>query len=227
MRYADVAVLMGVSEKSIKRYMTGRGVTLPLLERLCAIVGMSLGELSTLAGVGGERELPWTTDAQEAVLAAEPKLAIVLALLMSGWNAARIQHEGLTSLSDMNGILVRLDRLGVITLYPGNRTIPRVRIRPMDSVSEPYRRVISKAGARVLAQLDPFDPRALWRLNYARLGPASVARVAKRLEAFIAEVSELSRQDMDLLGDEVKWYAICGLMIEHEVLGLKLLRAKA
>lgn len=224
-RYSDVAALMGVSEKSIKRYMTGKGVTLPVLEQLCASAGMSLGELSELAGAGEENERPWTTDQQEAVLAAEPGLAIVLALLSKGWSAARILREGLSTLSELNAILVRLDRLGMITLHPGNRTTLRVRIRTIDNASEPLRRVIIGAGMRVLEGLDLADPHAHWRLNYARLGPASVERVIQRLNAFLDEVAELSRQDMDLGGDQVKWYALCGVVTEHEVLGLKQLKA--
>lgn len=225
MRYSDVADLMGVSEKSIKRYMTGRGVTLPVLERLCAAVGISLSELSELAGAEGRDEIPWTTDTQEAVLASEPKLAIVLALLTSGWTVARIEREKLTSLSELNAILVRLDRLGVITLHPKNRTKLRARLRPAEKASAPLRRVTCEAAARVLGALDLTDPRAFWRLNYARLGPASVARAAKRLDAFLVEVAELSRQDMDLEGEEVKWYAVCGLLAEHEVLGIRLLQS--
>lgn len=223
-RYADVAELMSVSEKSIKRYMMGRGVTLPVLERLCATVGMSMGELSELAEIDDRGDIPWTTDAQESVLAAEPKLAIVLALLTSGWTAARIEREGLASSSDLNALLVRLDRLGIIALYPQNRTRLRVRIRSVDTASEPLRRVITQAGTRMIANLDLTDPGSVWRFNYARLGPASVARVAKRLDVFLAEVADLSRQDMDLSGEQVRWFAVCGLLAENEVLGLKLLR---
>ncbi|HEX7856163.1 MAG TPA: helix-turn-helix transcriptional regulator [Sphingobium sp.] len=224
MRYVDVAALMGVSEKSIKRYMTGRGVTLPVLERLCAVAGMSMSELSELAGAEDRGDIPWTTDAQEAVLAADPKSAVVLALLTNGWTVARIEREGLASISSLNAILVRLDRLGIITLYPHNRTRLRARIRSVDTASEPLRRAISEAGARVMGKVDLSDPGTMWRFNYARLGPASVTRVAKRLNTFLTEVAELSRQDMDLSGEQVKWFAVCGLLSETEVLGLKLLR---
>lgn len=227
MRYKDVAALMGVSEKSIKRYMSGRGVTLPVLERLCATVGMGVRELADLAGADDHQAPLWTTEAQESVLVGDPRLAIVLTLLSTGWSAARIVQEGLTSQSDINAILVRLDRLGVITLYPQNRVRVRARLRHYDNGSDALRRVIAEAGARVVRNLDLTDPHSVWRLTYARLGPASVARVAHRLDAFLAEVAELSRQDMDLSGDQVKWYALCGLMTEHEVLGLKLLQNPA
>lgn len=226
MRYADVAVLMGVSEKSIKRYMAGRGVTLTVLERLCAAAGLSLNELSSLAQGEDEAEIRWTDDKQEAVLAAEPKLAIVLALLTTGWTAARILRDGLASPSDLEALLIRLDRLGIIKLYPSNKVIMRARIRPIDTASEPLRRVITQAGTRVMANLNLHDPASTWRLDYARLGPASVARVAGRLDALLAEVRELSRQDMDLKGDQVKWYAICGMLTPHEVLGLAMLKER-
>lgn len=227
MRYRDVAALMGVSEKSIKRYMSGHGVTLPVLERLCATVGMGLRELADLAEADDGQELPWTTAAQESVLVGDPRLAIVFALLSTGWTPSRIVQEGLTVQSEINAILVRLDRLGVITLYPKNLARVRARLRRFDTGSDALRGVIAEAGARVIRSLDLTDPNSLWRLTYARLGAASVARAAKRLDAFLAEIAELSREDMDLSGDQVKWYALCGLMTEHEVLGLRLLRASA
>jgi transcriptional regulator with XRE-family HTH domain len=223
LRYCDVAESLDVSEKSIKRYMTGRGVTLPLLERLCETAGISFHELSDLAAANEQKEPQWTTPAQESALAADPRAAIVLALLTNGWTAARILRDQLATPSDLNAILLRLDRLDVITLYPNNRTRLKARIRSFNAASPALRRVIAEAGARVLKNVNLTDPRALWRLNYARLGPASVARVEKHLEVFFAEVDALRRQDMDLSGDQVKWYAIFGLLAEHEVLGLKLL----
>lgn len=227
LRYKDVAALMGVSEKSIKRYMRGHGVTLSVLERLCAIAGLGLRELADLTDAEDDQQPRWTTPAQESVLVADPRLSIVLALLSMGWTASRIVQEGLTTQSDLNAILVRLDRLGVITLFPRNRIRVRARLRDFDTGSDPLRRVIAEAGVRVIRGLDLTDPNSLWRLTYARLGPASVARVSKLLDAFLAEVAALSREDMDLSGDMVKWYALCGLMTEHEVLGLKLLQASA
>lgn len=227
LRYADVAAMMNVSEKSIKRYMTGKGVTLTIFEKLCAVAGMSLAELSELAGISEGTERPWTTDDQEAVLANEPKLTIVIALLSSGWTAARIVREGLSSQSELNSILLRLDRLGVITLHPNNRTTLKARLRPISTASEPLRRVRLESGHRVIKNLDLEGPGAQWRLGYARLGPASVERVVQRLDAFLADVSALSRQDMDLHGDQVKWHAVCGLISESEMAGFKHLREAA
>ena len=224
LRYREVAAALEVSEKSIKRYMTGRGLSLALLERLCGVVGLNLRELADLAGVNDEARPVWTTDAQEEALVADHRLAIVLELLANGWSAARIVREGLAGESHLNAILIRLDRLGVITLYPGNRIRIRARVRPLDACSDRMREVISNAGLRVIQGLDLTKPDALWRLYYARLGAASIARASGRLSALLREIAELSRQDMDLTSDQVKWYAVCGLITEHEVRGLKLLQ---
>lgn len=224
LRYVDIAGLVGVSEKTVKRYMGGRGVTLAVLERLCAAGGITLRELSELAS-DEEEGLAWTTEAQENALAADLRMAIVFSLISNGWSAARIVREGLADESGLTAALARLDRLGVITLYPGNRIRIRARIRPTDACAESLRRAITRAGAEVLQATDFGDLNAPWRLNFARLGPASLTRAVSRMGAFFDDIAELSRQDMDLSGDQVKWYALCAVLHEHDPLGLQLLRA--
>jgi transcriptional regulator with XRE-family HTH domain len=224
LRYRELAALIGVSEKSIKRYLNGRGLSLAMLERLCDAVGIGLCELTNLAGADHGGQPVRTTEAQEDALAADLRMAIVHTLLMMGWTAPRIIKERLASEAQLTAVLVRLDHLGLITLYPGNRTRVRAIPRSFDACSPAFRRVISAAGARVVRSLDLSDKKTRWRLNFARLGPDSAARARKRLEAFVAEINELSRQDMDLSGDHAKWYAVCGVITEHDILGLRMLQ---
>jgi transcriptional regulator with XRE-family HTH domain len=224
LRYTDVAALIGVSEQSIKRYMKGRGMTLSVLEQLCAAGGVTLRELSAMAAEG-EDERTWATPAQEDVLATDMRMSIVFALISSGWSASRILREGLAEESALNGILVRLDRLGMITLFPGNRFKIRAFVRPFEACSERMRQAISRAGSEVLQSADFASASAPWRLNFARLGPAAVVRLERRMRDFFKEVAELNEQDMDLEGDQVKWYAVCALVREYDPLGLRLLRA--
>src|SRR6185503_15007171 len=49
LRYADVAVLIGVSEKTVKRYMVGQSISVAILEKLCEVAGITLFELVELA----------------------------------------------------------------------------------------------------------------------------------------------------------------------------------
>lgn len=48
-RYRDVAMLLGVSEVTVKRYFAGVGLTLQTLERLCENVEIDLFDLCDLA----------------------------------------------------------------------------------------------------------------------------------------------------------------------------------
>src|SRR5262249_35620568 len=49
LRYREVAERLGMSESSIKRHLTGQGVTLNGLERLAAVVDLDLLSLAVLA----------------------------------------------------------------------------------------------------------------------------------------------------------------------------------
>jgi len=224
LKYTDVAALLGVNEKSVKRYMNGRGLSVVVLEKLCAAGGLTLPELSTLASTA-QTQQPWTTKAQEDALAADLPAAIMFSLLSEGWNAASLIADGLCDESQLNGALVRLDRLGVISLYPGNRFIMRARMRPWNDCSEPLRRLRSASAARVTQNVDFESPDVPWHLDYARLGPASLNRAVKRMRAFFDDIVELSRQDMELQGEQVKWYAICTLIRQHVPLGLTVLNS--
>jgi predicted transcriptional regulator len=48
-RYKDAATLLGVSEVTVKRYFSGHGLTLQMLERLCDNIGIDLFDLCDLA----------------------------------------------------------------------------------------------------------------------------------------------------------------------------------
>lgn len=225
LRYADVAGLIGVSEKSVKRYMAGQGISLPMIEKLCAAAGITLLELAELAESDEPRDAVFTSAMQEDALADDPKMAIAFYLLAIGWTAARIMREFSVPESEMNAVLTRLDRLGLITLYPANRVKVRASLRPSDKCSRRLREVISTGGAALMADADLTDQDILWRVGIVRLGPASFARAAKRFQAFVEEIAALGQQDMDLEGHQVKWYGICAMMRQHEAVGLQLFQS--
>ena len=125
----------------------------------------------------------------------------------------------------MNAVLTRLDRLGLITLYPANRVKVRANLRPSDKCSRRLREVISAGGAALMADADLTDQDILWRVGIVRLGPASFARAAKLFQAFVEEIAALGQQDMDLEGHQVKWYGICAMMRQHEAEGLQLFQS--
>jgi len=224
LRLCDVATRIGVSERSIKRYLNGRGVSLEILERLCAAADLTILALAELAEDDAVEQV-CTNDAQEDALADEPMLAISFYLLTLGWTTQVIAREFFLSDLDLNRILLRLDRLGLITLYCENRLKVRVRLRPPGACSARLRDLMLAGVRSQLARSELDGAATLWSGGMVRLGPDSFERTRNRLQALVDEIVELSRHDKHLDGQQVKWFGVCAMLAPE--LNLEKLRADA
>lgn len=224
LRLSDVATLIGVSERSIKRYLNGRGVTLETLERLCAAADLTILALAELAE-GDAAEQISTTEVQENALAEEPMLAITFYLLTLGWTPQVIAREFYLSDLALDRILLRLDRLGLITLYCENRLKVRAKVRSPSTCSRRLRELILAGVRSQLAQSDLDSDTTLWSGGMVRLGPDSFERTRNRLQALVDEIVELSRHDKDLDSQQVKWFGVCALLAPEQ--NVERLRAAA
>lgn len=215
LRLCDVATLIGVSERSIKRYLSGHGVTLEILERLCAAADLTILGLAELAEGDAAKQV-CTNDAQEDALADEPMLAIAFYLLTLGWTPQVIAREFFLSDLDLDRILLRLDRLGLITLYCENRLKVRAKVRSPGACSGRLRDLILAGVRSQFAQSDLDSAATLWSGGMVRLGPDSFERTRNRLQAFVDEIVELSRHDKDLDGQQVRWFGVCALLAPEQ-----------
>jgi transcriptional regulator with XRE-family HTH domain len=211
LRLSDVATLVGVSERSIKRYLNGGGVTLDILEKLCAAAELTILALAELAEGDSAKQVS-TNDLQEDALADEPMLAITFHLLTLGWTPQAIAREFFFSDLDLNRILLRLDRLGLITLYCENRLKVRAKVRSPNNCSRRMRELILSGVKSQLAETDLDSDATLWNGGMVRLGPDSFERTRKRLQALVDEIVELSKHDKDLDGQQVRWFGVCALL---------------
>jgi transcriptional regulator with XRE-family HTH domain len=195
--YAALAQRIGLSEASVKRLFSQRTFTLARLEQCCAALDIDFLELARLAhgreGTGAE-----LTVAQEAALAADPRLLAVFYLVMSGWTAAEIVARYQLSAPRCTGLLARLDRLRLIDLMPGDRVrlrLPRdVRMRS----DGPIRR---RHGKRVVEDfLAPQFDRAggLFAFEFRELSRASFEILTRKLERLAAEIHQLADVDAHL-----------------------------
>lgn len=123
--YADVARQLDLSEATIKRCFASGNFTLDRLEQICQIVGIGFAELAQRAS---ERPEPVTrlTPEQEAELTADTRLLLVAMLILHHWTPAQIEARYQLDTTEVTGKLLRLDRLGMIDLLPGNRVRHRV-----------------------------------------------------------------------------------------------------
>jgi transcriptional regulator with XRE-family HTH domain len=189
-RLADA---LGVSEPTVKRMFGRRSVTLGRLEAVCELAGVDLYELARMAHreAGLPREL---SVEQEDALARDARLLTVFHLLLSEWTVPEILADYALTEAELVRLLVRLERLGLIELAPGNR----VRLRCARHVDwrrdGPVRRAYAE---RVLKEFLPSGTAGAEDLRFEvrELSAASLALVRRRLERLAAEFNELAELD--------------------------------
>ncbi len=118
--YARVAKGLGLSESSVKRVFSQENLSLDRLEQICALMDLEIAELFDLTRAA-ERRITELTEEQEQVLVSDPKVLLIAILAINHWTAPVMLEKFRFSESDLVALLVRLDRLGIIDLLPGNR----------------------------------------------------------------------------------------------------------
>lgn len=214
--YADLAPALGLSEASVKRIFSKGDLTLARLETVCRQVEIDFYDLARLAR-GRDARAGALTAGQEQALARDPRLLTLLHLLLNDWTFRDIVAEYQLAEAELVRMLVRLDRLGVIELQPGNR----VRLRcPKDLAWRPGGAVWATHERRVLeeffgagfddaraqggnaratsnndARAPANDARAHRRFEVRELSPASLAVLRRKLDKLAAEFNELAEMD--------------------------------
>lgn len=117
--YRDVAPRLGLSEASVKRlFSTGR-ISLDRLIQVCTLLGLTLEELAREAAA--TPGLAALTQAQETELASDPRLLLVAVCVLNHWTPQEIVTVYQVSEAECLQRLLRLDRMGLIDLLPGDR----------------------------------------------------------------------------------------------------------
>ena len=126
--YEQVARHLGLSLSSVKRLFSPAAdsdFTLRRLEAVCELAEVDLLELVREAQ--SERlRVTSLAAAQERDLVADPELLLVAICALSHWRFERILQRYRMTRARLTGLLVRLDRMGLIELLPENRIKLRV-----------------------------------------------------------------------------------------------------
>ena len=199
--YADLAPDLGLSEASVKRIFAQGDLSLERLERVCRKLEIDFYDLARLARNQGETAEGLTAE-QEQALARDERLLTLLHLLLNDWTFPEILAEYALSEAELVRMLVRLDRLGVIELAPGNR----VRLRcPKNLAWRPGGAVWATHERRVLEEFfgaEFGDARSHRRFELRELSPASLTVLRRKLDKLAAEFIELAEMDSVLRPSE-------------------------
>ncbi len=118
--YADVAVEIGLSTASVKRLFSAGSFSVRRLEQVCAIAGVSVAELAARAEDRASSTAKLTV-AQEREIVSDPKLFLTTWLVLNRTPFEEIVRDYTLTEREVLRYLLRLDRLRVIELLPGNR----------------------------------------------------------------------------------------------------------
>jgi transcriptional regulator with XRE-family HTH domain len=118
--YAKVARGLGVSEASVKRMFSRRDFTLTRLDKVLELAGLEIGEL-TRALSAEARLVSRLTPQQERAIVSDKKLLLVALCTLNQMPLEKLVASYALSQPDCIRLLVKLDRLGIIRLLPGNR----------------------------------------------------------------------------------------------------------
>lgn len=199
--YRDLAKSLGLSEPSVKRLFAERTFTLQRLEQVCAFLEVDFFEVAKLsrgAAVAVER----MTVAQEEALAADPRLLGLFYLAFNDWQLADILERYQLSRPEALKLLLKLDRLGLVDVLPGDalrlRVPKTVRLRP----DGPIRRAHGKSVVSSFLQADFAESGGRFRFEFRELSRASFELLQRRLDRIAAEFNELAELDSYLPSDQ-------------------------
>jgi DNA-binding Xre family transcriptional regulator len=199
--YKALAELIGMSESSVKRMFGQKDMSLSRLAQICKASGIPMEDV--LRGSAEVRPHSDTlTPQQEKSLMANPRLLLVAICCLGNWSLEQVIETYAISQTECIGLLVELDRLGVIELKPGNRYSLRVsnafRWLPDGPVQQYVREHV--VGDYFGGRFDG-DGETLMCLP-ARLSQASAREVLLKIQQLAGDMARLHQQDRKLDSDE-------------------------
>jgi transcriptional regulator with XRE-family HTH domain len=118
--YAELGSRLDLSESTVKRLFAQQSFTLQRLEQICHLLGLEVTDLVEL--MNERREfLTELTPEQETALLADPKLLLMMYLLINGWPLTEIVAKFTIETDEAERLLIRLHRARIIELLPFNR----------------------------------------------------------------------------------------------------------
>ena len=118
--YAKVARGLDMSEASVKRMFSRRDFTLKRLDKVLELAGLEIGEL-TRALSAEAKLISRMTPQQERSIVSDKKLLLMALCTLNQMPIEKIVSMYELSETECIRLMVRLDKLGIIRLLPGNR----------------------------------------------------------------------------------------------------------
>lgn len=195
MTYRDLAEKLELSEPSVKRLFASRRFTLDRMVEISNLLGFTLAELTQEAAVS-ERRVRVLSDQQERELVADEKLLLVAVCALNQWTVEDICRVYRLSEAQCIERLLKLDRLRLIQLLPGNRIRLNVS-RDFDWLPRgPIRAFFQLQGRDDFLQSDFAGEDETLAFSHAMLTEAAIGRLQGELRKLRQRFAELHEESL-------------------------------
>ncbi len=193
MTYRELAAALNLSEASVKRLFASERFTLERIVEVANLLGFTLAELTAEASVS-ENRLHTLSEEQEKELVSDIKLLLVAVCVLNQWPVDAIVEAFQISRPECILRLVKLDRLRLITLLPGERV--RLNIaRDFDWLPRgPIREFFQGQGMADFLNSDFAQPGEVLAFSHAMLTDAAIERVQVELRKLRQKFAELHEE---------------------------------
>lgn len=194
--YAEVARRIGMSEPSVKRMFSTRKFTLERIDEICAAAGIEFTDLARTFN-REEHLISRMSDAQEREIVDDPRLFLVAVCALNLLSFDDILATYELSEAELVGLLVKLDRTGIIELLPNNKFKLRIARTFTWIPNGPIQTVFKTHGSDFFDSNFAAENETMMLLN-ARLSAASAATLIEKLKRVAREFSDQHMEDASL-----------------------------
>jgi len=213
--YEQVARHLGLSLSSVKRLFSTGDFTLERIEAVCDLADIDLLELARLGNAERLRTMSLSED-QERELVDDPILLLVAVCSLNRWRFDRIVEKYRISETQLIGCLVRLDRLGLIELLPGNRIKPRIARGFAWLPDGPIQRYFVEHVQNSFLSGTFMPGKDVHRFSWGMLSPESAAMLREKLVELMDTFDALTRGDEIRPTEELRTRGSCLLVALRE-----------
>ena len=208
LRSRDVAKELDVTERTVLRWFASEAVDTKVLEKLCALIEISFFELCELAARRVEVRLAQLSIEQEQALVDYPLLNYLFTHAIKGWSTAELQSEMDIPEAMFVDALIRLEKIGLIALMPGNE----IRLRTAKDIqwrkNGPYSRYMDMFLKWSLNKPDIAEPKSLWTVEPMKFSSGSLAQLRRKFDTLKGEAVALSEQDRRSNDMSREWFSL-------------------
>jgi plasmid maintenance system antidote protein VapI len=206
LHYRDVAARLKISERTVKRHLSGKGLTIDALQRLADVVELDMLSLLILAQQHAGA-LPDMTKQQQTALRKDTLALAVFYFLNLGMQPAQIARE-FDLAAQIDGVLDKLENFGLVHRFSSNGVKVLVSRPPDERVADHLSDRCACSVRKHLQEVDLEGANANWLYQAVRLSHASALRLERLMKRFVSEAMLMTKSEIDLPADQTQWYRL-------------------